>query len=240
MDIEKYQELTGITVSASNQAAVKAQIKRAKTTLETLLGYTLTKNKVNENEYEEKGKTKVDCAFLTLSQIDIDSDLNPADEVVSGYRLFRYNELDKYLTADPFTKLNAVKLVFIESGDEPNGITIKTFNSNHLRVQKLQGFSKYIEICRECWCLCECKTCVQVAIDADWLYEDCLPNELLYLWADIVTYEVDCKKNIKSESVGPHSYTKFDKTLPQDLPKNLAVIQKYAGPNGTAFRTITV
>lgn len=236
MNLAKYEELTGITVAQSQQNQVNAQIKRTRIALESLLGYTLDKKRRADNQYEELGKSQSDCGCN-----DLDGPFNDPDEVQGAYRLFPYNPKDKYFEVDPFIKVYAVKLVHVKIGeDDTNGVTIRTFEDDEIRVQVRGGFSKYIERCDDCLCICNCNDCVQLAVDADWLYDGCLPDDLLYLWSDMVTYEINCKKDIKRETLGSHSYEKFDRTKPQEIPDNLKVLQKYAGPNGTANITITI
>lgn len=230
MTLSEYQTLTGITVSSADQTRVTAVINRTQTTLETLLGFTLdpTKNKINL--YNELGKSKQDCF---CPSVDL-SNLQPADPVVGNYRLYRYNDLDKYFFIDPFKTVHAVKLVFIKDGTGANGVTIKTFDSDQIRLQILKaGFGKYIEHCQDCLCDCACTDCVQLAVDADWLWSGNLPDDLLYVWADMISFYADTKKGIKSESIDTHSYTKFGNTAPELEPGNLAVIKFYAGPYGS-------
>lgn len=220
MNLDKYQELTGITVPDSQAAAIEAQIKRVRNTLEGLLGWPLTKSKVSINHYEEFGKSVDEC--------DFNGPYNEPDSVVNAYRLFNFNKHDQFLKVDPFTIIHAAKLVFLRPGEGPNGITLQTLDN--IRVHVSRGVKKYIERCEDCFCRFDCEDCVQLAVDADWLYEDCLPEDLLYAWADAVTYENDCKKDIRSETLGTHSYTKFDRENP--WVTNAGVIKKYAGANG--------
>lgn len=233
MNLETYQTLTGVTVPENQQAVIKAQIKRTRAVLEDMLGFTLNSDKVAENLYNEEGKTTAECA---CPNVDIE-DLQEPDEVQYAYRLYSYNSKDKLFHVDPFTELYKVKLVH-------DGVTIKTFDDDEIRVNYGRyGLSKFIEACRECLCLslnCGCTDCVQLAVDAKWLWEDCLPQDLKYVWADMVTYYHDCKKDVKSETVGSHSYTKFDRRLPEDEPANLSIIKRYAGPYGSVTRTLTI
>ncbi len=240
MNIEKYQELTGITVESSNISLVEAQIRRTKSILESKLGYTLTKNKASTNQYEELGIATTDCIFQGFITDNNDLELSAADEVQGSYRLFPYNKADKFFFVDPFTKVYKVKLVFVKSGNEPNGITHKVFDDGKIRMHKEGVITKYIERCPECLCSCACDNCVQLAVDAEWLNEECLPDDLLYIWADMVTYYTDCKRNIKSETLGPHSYTKETVVEPENVPESIAILTKYAGPNGSITRTIVV
>jgi hypothetical protein len=237
MNIARYEALTGTTVATANRNQVTAQIKRTRFALEALLGYTLDKVKSAENQYEELGKTRGSNCGCD----DIDGPYDDPDTVQGAYRLFSYNRHDKYLEVDPFTKLYAVKLVFIkQGGDNENGVTIRTFEEDEVRVHIKNGFSKYIEKCEDCFCVCNCNDCVQLAVDADWLYSSCLPEELEYLWADAVTHEINAKKDIKRETLGSHTYERFDRHNTLELPESIKIIQKYAGPNGTVNRTITI
>lgn len=234
MNLNKYTLLTGITISESEKISVEAQIKRTRRALETMLGFTLSKSETNTNFYNEVGKSKLDCFCPNVST----SNLLPPDEIVNSYRLYSYHKEDRYFFIDPFTSVNKVKLVFIRPGEpEESGITIKTFADDEIRTQMgRDGIAKYLQHCQNYFCYCDnvCDDCVQLAVDAEWMTQDCVPEDLLYVWADMVTYQMDCKKDIKSESIAGHSYSKFDRVLPETEPQNLAVIRRYAGPYGTA------
>lgn len=233
MDLSKYQQLSGLTVSSGKQAFVGAQLDRCRMMLETMLGYTLSPDEEQQNLYNELGKSRRECACPIVDTEELDD----PDEVVGSYRLFPYNELDQFFHIDPFSVINKVKLVQVRAGVGAQGITLKTFSSREIRaVIGRDGFSKYLEHCQDCLCSCECTNCVQLAVDATWLWEDqdSIPDELLYILVDMVTWYSDVKRNIKSESITTHSYTKFDNTPPEQIPTGLATIRKYAGPNGTA------
>lgn len=230
MNLDTYEELTGITVPSDETALYNAQIRRTRSMMETMLGFTLDPSKVNQNLYNELGKTSNDCSCPSVDT----EDLLPADDVVTAYRLYRYNDLDKYFHVDPFTKVNKVKLVYVKEGAGDTGVTLKTFEDDEIRLALgRDGIGKYLEHCLTCLCTCSCQECVQLAVDADWLWTGDLPDDLLYVWADMITYYVDGKKNIKSETIDTHSYTKFDKTAPETEPQNLAILKKYAGPYGS-------
>lgn len=240
MDLAKYQELTGITVDESDIATVNAQIRRTRISLETILGYSLDKKKAGMNYYEEKGKAKTDCPFRGLISDINNMELDAPDNVEGSYRLFSYNKSDQLFKVDPFIQLYKVKLVFIQSGAEPNGITHKTFSDGKIRVHKEGVISKYIERCKECFCLCQCDNCVQLAVEADWLNEECLPEDLTYVWADMVEYYSDPKRFITAETLATHSWKADAAPTPESIETNIAIINKYAGPNGSAHRTIVV
>ena len=234
MDFNTYQELSGITVPSSNVTRVTSQITRTRSILEMMLGFTLNPKKVEMNLYNELGKTTLECS---CSSVDTE-DLDPADDVIGSYRLYRYNPLDKFFFTDPFEQLNSVKLVYLKQGEEPNGVTLKTYEVDEIRIQALNGgWSKYIQPIKNFDCGCDN---VQLAIDANWMFDECLPEELKYVWVDMITYYSDLKNNIKNESINSHSYTKFDNKTPQELTENLNIIKRYAGPYGSVNSEPTI
>lgn len=229
MTTAEYTALTGIPVTSANLAMVTAQIARSRRLLEAMLGYSL--DDPNDNQYVELGKTQSDCPCP--EDVDLD-DLLPADAVVYAYRLFPYNRKDSYLYIDPATAVHKVKLV-------KDGVTYRTLDVSDYRLNWKNGVVKYLEQSK-CWCLCVDCVCenVQLAVDADWLGKTDYPDDLLGVWADMVTYYSDPKYNIKSETLGPHSYNKFDGTAPQDMSAGSIILKKYAGPNGSLYRTLTI
>lgn len=219
MDISKYTKLTGKTVAFSEEAAFNATIRRTKAALETLLGFTLNPS----NLYNELGKAPTGCS---CSNVDT-STLSDPDEEQGIYKLFHYNQDDKYFHVDPFKEVYKVKLVYVHSDNE--FVTMKTFDNVKAQYGR-NGIGKYIEKCLECVCDCDCQDCVQLAVDADWI--DCLPDDLMYLWADMIDYQLDCTKDLKSQSVQGHSWTKADARPPEALPQNVLLLKQYAGPYG--------
>ncbi len=234
MNLCDYETLTGTTVAESAKKLTLAQIRRTTSMLETMLGYTLSPDLAKTNIYKELGKTTRDC-FCPQS-FDED-DLLPADTVTGSYRLFDYNPNDVFHLIDPYKTVYKAKLVYTKTGSGDTGITIRTFDDDQIRVHtNNEGFGKYLEHCKECLCRCE-DNCVQLAVDADWLWgeDDELPVDLQYVLADMVTYYSDSKRNIRSESITTHSYTKFDNVAPEMEPTNIAIIKKYAGQRGSVM-----
>ena len=234
MDLAQYTTLSGLDVSTSNEGLVTAQIARTQSMLETMLGFTLGPSAdVTQNIYNELGKTSIECVCPGVDT----EDLLPPDPVEGAYRLFRYNDLDQFFHIDPAITVYKVKLVYIQGGTGLNGITLKTFDADEIRMQYNNNeWVKYIEHCISCLCTCSCNECVQLAVDADWLWEDSadIPNELLYIWVDMITYYSDLSNKIKSESIDSHSYSRDTLERPEVNAYNLAVIRKYAGPYGSA------
>ena len=242
MDVEQYTVLTGRNYPTSKHRLIDAQIRRARSQLENLLGFTLDPELVTKNFYNELGKSE-ECSCL-----NVDPEITEeADPVFGAYRLFPYNESDIYQHIDPFTSVYAVKQVRL-NGDEKSGITIKEFDNFVPHFNRDIG--KYVELC-SCWCSCACKGCLMLAVDAYWLFPNIgdssvgdssvglstLPDDLLYVWADFVTAYVDTS-GIKSKTVGAHSWTKFDRILPEEDKKNRAILSRYAGPRGSICKVI--
>lgn len=226
MDLKKYEELTGIIVPPNRQLYYTAQIKRVQVKLETLLGFTLTPKHI----YTELGKSQVDCVCPDIPET---SSLLPPDEVKGIIKIFPYNYKDKFLHIDPFKDVYNVKLGKVL--DNKEFITYKTFETWTEQYMS-QGIGKYVERCDNCFCDCVCKDCVQLIVDGNWLALPDLPDDLMYLWADMVTYYADPTKDIKSESVDGHSWSKGDITSPEDAKEAVLLLQRYAGPYGSVTR----
>lgn len=230
MDISDYESIKGITVPTADRTRVSAEIVHTQRILEGMLGFTLDSSLIDTNQYMEIGKTPADCPCPET--VDVDA-LDDPDSVTFAYRMFNYNKKDTLISIDPCSAIHAFKLVF-------NNITFKTFDSDEYREHTENEIIKYLEKCDNCcFCSCEICICVQVAVDATWLWAT-LPDDLDQVWAEMVTFYSDLKTNIKSETMGPHSYTKFNDKPPEKEDHNMAVIQKYVGASGSARRILTV
>lgn len=226
MDISKYVALTGKSISTSQLALYSATIRRTQRMLEHMLGYSLSPELRLNNQYVEAGKATNECPCTTL---DYDN-LGDPDTVQKAYRLFPYHKEHRYLIIDPATTIYAVKLVLAD-------VTYRSFTLSDYRPYLKNG---YITSLQQLECLCSCVTdCnrMQLAIDADWCFTD-IPDDLLYVWCDMTEYYADPKRDIKSQTLGPHSYTKFNNNKPEELSGNINVLKKYAGPNGSLYRII--
>lgn len=237
MNLSEYQTLTGLSVASADQTRVTAELARSQRKLEALLGYTLTPANRNTNLYNELGKTNSD---YSCPIVDTD-DLEAPDAVVNAYRLFPYNPDDVFLAVDPFTTLNKVKLVYLRPGSVPNGVTVKTFDEDYVTSQKTGTWSKYLYEYPRYWYrwVCAHSHRLQLAIDADWAFAT-VPDELNELIADFTTYYSDDNRNLKSESILTHSYTRDIKDDPYTTDYAKSIIAKYAGPNGSAYRELVL
>ena len=224
----------GITIPESKRTYFSAQIKRVQSKLETLLGYTLEAKHI----YNELGKTQVECICPDIPET---SKLLPPDEVKGIIKIFPYNYKDKFLHIDAYHDVFNVKLGKVL--EDKNFVTYKTFE-NFTKHFMAQGIGLYVERCLNCFCDCDCKDCVQLIVDADWVdftsEESDVPDDLLYLWCDMINYYADPTKDIKSESVDGHSWSKGDITPPEELIESKIILQKYAGPYGSITRMPTI
>ena len=159
MNIEKYEELSGITIPESKIKYYEALIKRTGVILENLLGYTLKPKHI----YTELGRTQAECVCPSIPQT---SELLPPEEVRGIIKVFPYNHKDHFLHVDPFNDVYNVKLVRVT--DDHHFITYKVFESFTEEYLK-DGIGLYIEKCQTCFCDCDCKDCVQLAVDAVWV-----------------------------------------------------------------------
>ena len=241
MNLEKYAELTGETVAPSQEAKIKATIRRTKSQLETLLGFSLTP----KNLYTELGKVQFEATIPTLDDLD---NLLPPDEQEGAYKIFPYKETDEYLHVDPFTNIYHVKLVIpYNDGEFVTVVDLDEAVADYGR----DGVGKYIK--RQgywftwgwySWAK-EYENGLMVAVDADWI--DCYPDDLMYLWADMVSYygneNYSVMGSLKSESVTGHSWSRGNAggsvsgdTPPKGTPTNRLLLQRYAGPFGAVKR----
>lgn len=246
MDLDKYTELTGITVAPAQEARVKAMIRRTKATLEGLLGFSLKP----KNLYTEKGKVQFE-GYLPMKD-DLDN-LLPADEEEGVYKLFPYNELDQYFHVDPFTNIYKVKLVMpINDGEF---VTVTDLD-NVVAQYGRDNIGKYIErhwawftwdwyrTWRYRYATAE-EAGLMLAVEADWI--NCYPDDLNYLWADMVSYYADpnfsVNGSLRSESVDGHSWSRGNAgggnsgdLSPESNPANNNTLNRYAGPFGSVAR----
>jgi hypothetical protein len=235
LDLSEYIEIAGVDVNDSQRAFVTANIAKARYQLESALGFPLTAEKAEQNLYTETGQAPDDNWICGGS----DADLLPADdEPDEKYRLFTADEpLNEFsLTAltriDPATAISKVKLVH-------GTVNVHTFTTSELALlSNANGYGRLVDLAVIFPNPGRCHHRLQVAVSADWLGtgDDGLPDDLLSVWADLVTFLSDRTRNIKSENRGTRSYTKTESKSPLDDPASRAILESYAGPRGTAGR----
>lgn len=215
MDYQTFTNLTGSTVSEERYNALYAS---AAAELEQLLGWPLDSW---DDQYLEIGKTREQ----SCPDVDTDiTDLDPPDDVVGSTRLYTWHPEEPFLGFDPATAVHAIKLV-------KDGITYKTYEPDEFRIHWENGpesWTRYAHLKRPTWCGCRSHGSFQVAVDADWLEE--LPQPVINALVILIKEALDPKAEVRSESRGTHSYTKYDREPNEQ--RFAQVIRNYAGPKG--------
>lgn len=241
MDQTEFNNLTGMVIRSSQSDRFSYLSTASAETLEGILGWPLDPSDWDD-QYEELGKLEGDW-----NSYNGDPDtLEAPDEVIGVTRLYRWSPVEPYLHIDPATEIHAIKLV-------RNGVTYKTFDPLEYSLQMqngMQPFGRYVRIDENflnwfnIWdypaIIYERRgevEYVQVAVDAEWAFEE-LPTPLLKLQADLIAYELDIKRDVKSESVLGHSYSR--NTRQEPVTVHAATIAKYAGPNGTSTSKVVL
>lgn len=247
MDQSTFTDLTGVQLTSSQVSRFGSVAKLCGRKLEEMLGWPLDPSNW-DNQYLEIGKTRSEW----WSYPDVDtSDLADPDTVTGRTRLYNWRPTDPYLFIDPAITLHKVKLV-------KNGVTYRTFDAQDYSLRTINGetpFGKYVEFSDSLYRWMDAwyyepsifdlvvathapeGDYLQVAIDANWAFpkeNDCLtlPLPLQEAWADFIAYKLDLKRDVKSESVLSHSYSK--NVTPDPAVVHADVIRKYVGPRGTA------
>lgn len=237
MNLEKYKTLTGINVPASKEARITASIRRTKAQLEAMLGFTLKP----KNLYTELGKVQFEGYLPMLDNLD---NLLPPDEEEGVYKLFSYNEKDRYFLTDPFTNIYNVKLVMpLNDGEFVTVSDLDNVVAKYGRDNIGKTIERHWEWFTWQWYLTYRYSYtssndggLMLAVEADWL--DCYPDDIMYLWADMVTFQTGANYGLASESVDGHSWsrTKDDQIAPEAKLENKKILQRYAGPFGSVTR----
>lgn len=204
--------------------------------LEALLGYSLSPSIF----FTEIGRINSDCDCSNIPK----SYLLPPDMSRGNYKLFPYNWKDTFLQVDPFIDVYAVKLVKVTENKQ--FVTMQTFKKVQPKFN-LGEFGNFIENCSSqdlCSCVTNCKNCVQLAVSASWLDmsddSKTIPSDLVMLLLEMLEYYANPYRDIKSESVDGHSWSKGDSLPPEQQEHNKLVIKRYSGPFGSITQIPTL
>lgn len=251
MTIAEYQTLTGTTVPVADVPRVTAAIRKAETKLETLLGYSLSKQKT----WTELGKVQYSglTPFPSLPVSDeVLDNLTPADTQTGDYQLFNFDSLDTHIRINPAKEVYRAKIVLPVNENEFITIYDLENATPYLNVAGLVvAISRYYAWFTWTWwnsLLLPDRTNLMLAVDAD--YVNCIDSkrypDLAYLLTDMVTYYSDpnysVMGNIRQESIDSHSYSRAstgstpDSAAPEGQSTSKRIIEKYAGPG--AFRKL--
>lgn len=251
MTLAEYQTLTGTTVPDSDVARINAIIRRCTARLESLLGYSLFRQKT----WTELGKVQYNgyTPFPSLPvSDDVLNNLKAADDQTGDLQLFSFDKQDKHIKINPAKEIYRAKIVLPVDQDE--FITIYDLESGtpYLNsVGLVTAITRYHSwFSWDGWDSLQLSSRVKLmfAVDAEYI-EVCDVNrypELAYLLADMVTYYSDPGYSllgvIRSETIDSHTYTRalsgaFNGKLP--TPEDMApegqitaqrIIAKFAGP----------
>lgn len=223
MDLKsKFSDLTGIKLTNANKARFLGAMVRANSILEDLLGFSLDPDERETNQ------------------------LDTGTPPTFANRIFPLRRYDQYHHIDPSSAVYAVYLL-------RNNAVDQTFNTDEWSARYTRGIYKYLTINRflnlpAFYNTYFLDTFFQVInsqydnfallVDAQWLFDPAngLPDDLMGVWCEMVTYYADNKRQIKSETLGTHSYSKFQQETPEEIEANRRILQKYAGPRGTINR----
>ena len=251
MTIQELQNLTGVVVPDSDITRIKAVIRRSETKLESLLGYSLTK----QNKWTELGKVRASGAtpFPSLPVSDeVLSSLKDPDEETGSYQLFNFDELNTHIRINPAREVYRAKIVLPVNRNEFITIVDLQNGTPYLNAAGLVvAISRYANWYTSPWysgLSSFHKANLMLAVDADYV-NVCDANrypDLAYLLADMVTYYGDSNYSvmgvIRSESIDSHSYSRAstgktaDEAAPEGQSTARLTIAKYAGPG--AFRNL--
>jgi len=249
MTIAEYERLTGTVVSDADKPKMQAIIRRAESKLESLLGYSLSK----QNKWTELGKVRFNgmYPYLTLPLIgDTTVDLDEPSEQYGNIQLFNFDELDTHIRINPAKEVHRVSVVKPVNRDEFVTVYDLPHATPYLNEARL-----IVAITRQpewySWSWWPTLTWTErsdlmLAVDADYV-NVCDANkypDLAYLLTDMITYYADPQYslmgNIRSESIDSHSYSRAstgstpDSAAPEGQVSAKRTIEKYAGP--AAFR----
>lgn len=251
MTIAEYQTLTGTTVPDSDVTRITAVIRRCTARLESLLGYSLTRQK----SWTELGKLQynglVPFPSLPVSD-DVLASLTAPDDQTGDLQLFGFDQQDKHIKINPAREVYRAKIVlpinedeFVTVYDLENGTPY--LNSVGLVTAITRYYSWFSWVGWD-QLLLSARAKLMFAVDAEYI-EVCDVSrypELAYLLADMVTYYSDPGYSllgiIRSETIDSHTYTRalsgaFNGNLP--TPEDMApegqmsaqrIIAKFAGP----------
>lgn len=193
-------------------------------TYETLTGKTVS---ASQQTYYTAMIAKTKSMLENILGYSLDA------QTVAATRLFAFHPHDKYIKIDPFETITSVKLV-------NDAVDEFIFTTDDYRIHTAHGITKALQLCNSCYAnFCSCYNCVQLQVVAEWQW-DSLPTDLQLLWSDMITYYTDNSSNIKSQTLGTHSYTKFDMQAAQQKSENQIIIGKYQGGNGMGIIIQTI
>lgn len=255
MTIAEYQELTGTTVSTADTARVNAAIRKAESKLETLLGYSLSKQK----KWTELGKVQYN-GLIPFPSLPVDdetlSNLSDPDDTSGTTQLFNFDPSNTHFRINPAKEVYRVKIVLPINSNEFITVYEMTNITPYLNhVGLVSALTRYYDWFTWDWWNTLWgleRNNLMLAVEARYvnLCDAEKYPDLAYLLTDMIAYYSDTNYsimgNIRSESIDSHSYSRssivakttagstYDDYAPEGQPSAKLVIERYAGP--AAFR----
>ena len=253
MEIEEFEELTGITLTESQQEDFESMYNRALKRLQKTLGWEL----FSSDNYEEAGQM---LSYINgFDQRNFDrSRLEAPDPVNNTWRLYPYYDVLTNLRIDPCTAVYQAKLVLPLIGEETEFVTICNIESFVPLVGRSVGRDNYITYIKKmqevnsCGCVQWVTSAPQLAVDAEWLARN-YPEELREVLADMIIYAyqnqpsliADSSRPVKSisQSVDGHSISKtyadadrLVSSYPLQNDETLNILKAYIGPYSPLYK----
>jgi hypothetical protein len=164
-------------------------------------------------------------------------------EMILGYTLdpvtlaeTRYYDLnvnDPYILLDPYKTITSIEIM--KGAEVVDTLVLGDDYSTYTK----NGISKYIQLItcmnlqlpRYPFLCCNKPTDYRLKVVGIFEFAT-VPQDISMIWADMITYYVDPNRDLKSQTLGSHSYTRGNMTPPEQDKANTQVTMKYAGSNG--------
>lgn len=238
-----YTEKTGKIIPESQKAQYEAWGRRAIAMLESKLGWPLA----GGGNTEVIGVSKHGCS---CEKVDYKpEDLEPAPEAIGDLRILPMNKELMNLPIDPFKSVYRVYLARSIRSTEPSSKQKSVILKEVTKFEpKFHGmFGRFLEGCQKVspcseTCNNDCKNCVSILVDANWVTINDLPDDIIYILCDYIDWVAEgglSSRNIQSEEVDGHKVSYGDAAnniSPFETAENLAIILDYAGPFGRISR----
>lgn len=251
MDIDDFEEYTGLTLTEVQRDQFEPMSRRAQKRLQKILGWEI----LSSDDYNEVGQLLNHCSPIDQKTLD-KTKLKEPDEVINTWRLFPYYDTNVNLRIDPCTAVNNAKLVIPLIGDETEFVTIYNLSKYVPLAGKTVGGKQYINYIKKSKDPCPCMKWITnvplLAVDAEWV-SDFWPDDLMEVLADLIVYEYQSKPSLTadssrplksmSQSVDGHSvsktYADSDKLSSNDpLEKDSVkdILMEYIGPYSPLYK----
>lgn len=167
-------------------------------------------------------------AMIAKAKLEIENKLGYSLDSTSSSstRKYPFNINDLRLVVDPCTNITSVtlyndsELVYTFTTDEYREV----YTGSHISALEMGSYFRLL-----------CTKSVELRVTATWQFAT-VPADIKMVWADLVTYLIDPTNNIKSQTLGTHTYTKGTTRSTIESEYAVSILTKYAGPLGSIAR----